>query len=298
MQNYRHHSYICLLLVLLVTTFIGIGCTENNLSNCPKFSHQFIVKAYHADGTEVVENGVIKDLNVYVFDQNETFLALHKVEIGNIIQLDYLAHEKLNIVVLANSESENQKRPKLKVGDKIDDAYISLITQTKSLDEIAVSPDDLFKGRQEIIKNRLSENAPPKISLQRKVASVVITTNGIKEYAITTSDDFHYILRYGKREFNLKGETSEDNVTHKPVSNFNNKLLESSIFNIIPSQDNIEVDIYNGTKLITTISKDDKGNLLKAKEGELLNIYASFIGDVSVSIEVTEWGKKVIWKEF
>ena len=299
MRKNRPHSHIRLLLILMVTSFVSMGCTKEDLSQCPTFSHEFIVRAYDIDGNNISQSDDVKEITVYVFDEQDNFLALHQAEIERNIKLSYPDNGKLYIVVLGNSANDKQKVPILNIGDKLETAHILLImnAQVKLMSQIANSPDDLFKGRKEVVKCK--SNTPQEIAIHRKVGSVVITTKGIKEYANTTSDDFHYVLRSGKSRINFMGQTLGDDVHHKPKSKFNNGLFESSIFNILPPTDsNIMVDIYNGASLVATIEKDANGNPLIVNKGELLNIYANFIGDIDVSIEVTPWGEKTIWKEF
>ena len=299
MQKNRPHSHIRLLLILMVTSFVSMGCTKEDLSQCPTFSHEFIVRAYDIDGNNISQSDDVKEITAYVFDDQDNFLALRQIELEKNIKLNYPNNSTLHIVVLGNSANDKQKTPTLTIGDKLVSACISLTMRTsaKSMQQTANSPDDLFKGRKEIVKS--ISNTLQEIAIRRKVGSVVITTKGLKAYTNTTSDDFHYVLRYGKRQLNFMGHTLGEKALHNPKAKFNNGLFESSIFNILPpTESNIMVDIYNGISLVATIAKDSNGNPLIVETGELLNIYANFTSNINVSIEVTSWGEKKIWKEF
>ena len=292
MQNNKFTHNSQLLLLWIVISFVCVGCTKEDLADCNPFSHTFTIRVNAADALDAV-----KEIKVYVYNEDEAFLALHDAEVGNPIQLNYPQHNKLNVVVLGNAASNKQQLPVVNIGGKLHATALSLITTaTKSTPLQATHPDDLFKGRKELFQN--NADTPQTIDLHRKVASVVITTKGIQAYANTTSEDFHYILRYGKRQLSFKGETTAEDVTHQPTSTFNNGVLESSIFNILPAASPIAIDIYNGAVLVSTIQADSSGKPLMATAGELLNIYATYSGDVSVSVATTPWGEKKVWKEF
>jgi hypothetical protein len=298
MQNNKFTNSSQLLFIWMVMSFVCVGCTKEELAECNPYSHTFTIRVNDADKDSITAAKAVKEITVYVYDEAEQFLALHQAAVDKPIELSYPQHPKLNIVVLGNAASNKQQLPLLNIGDPLHATALSLIT-TKAAPQAASSPDDLFKGRKTLSKS--SAETVHIIDLHRKVGSVVITTKGIQSYVHTTSEAFHYILRYGKRQLNFKGDTTAEDVTHQPTSTFNNGLLESSIFNILPAlNSNIEIDIYNGSLLVSTIKKDKEGTPLTVKAGELLNIYANYSEDVevSVSIETTPWGEKTVWKEF
>ena len=298
MQKNKFTNYIHLLTMLMVMSFVCVGCTKEDLADCKPYTHEFTLYVNPADG----DSTSIKEIQLYVYDANENFLATHQAQLGKNIQLSYPNNNNLNIVALGNAASNTQTAPTPNLGDALSATALSLITHTRAAEQLAISPDDLFKGSQEVVNTAI---APQKIYIKRKVASVVITAKGLRTAANNTANNYHYTLRYGKSELNFKGHTSGSNVMHTPEATFDSGILESSIFNILPATaplNTIEIDIFNGTTLITTITADDSGTPLIANVGELLNVYANFgdgtTGNVSVSIETTPWGEKKVWKEF
>lgn len=298
MQNNKFTNYIHLRTILMVMSFVCVGCTKEDLADCKPYSHELTVLVNTTDG----DSTSIKEIQLYVYDENEKFLATHQAQLGKTMQLSYPNTNKLNIVALGNAASNKQTAPTPNVGDTLSATALSLIMHTRATHQLATTPDDLFKGSKEVTT---SANTHQKLYLTRRVASVVITAKGIKAAANRAENNFYYTLRYGKSELNFKGHTSGSNVMHTPETTFDSGILESSIFNILPAAaplNTIEIDIFNTTTRIATITADDSGKPLIAHMGKLLNVYADFgdgtTGDLSVSIETTPWGEKKIWKEF
>ena len=249
----------------------------------------------------------VKELTLYVFNEDKEFLESHYVEIGSTILLSYPSHKKLHLICWGNSASEQQTLPSIEVCDKLDESLITLITSnTRATPEIVTThPDNLFHSAKEVVINDVKSSVVEMV-LRHKVASVNIAAKGLTTYTSRAGEDYSYVFRSGKKHVTFGGETQGDDVHHFQNAEFKNNTHESGIFNILPSTDennSVEVDIYKGTELISTISTDSNGDEIKAKEGELLNIYADFSGSggneegVSVSIAITPWGEKKIWKD-
>lgn len=69
-------------------------------------------------------------------------------------------------------------------------------------------------------------------------------------------------------------------------------------FNILPTEEELRIDIYHRGVLQTTVISDSNGKPLRVSEGRLLNVLVDFDGAISVEVKVTDWGKQEIWKEF
>lgn len=303
MQNKRYYNYARLLLTLTVMACIGAGCIKEDRSHC--FSTVLEIKAViNVNGEEQeVGKDVVKEVLIYIFDGNDRFLGTQQAEIASTVSLNYPNQKELNLVCWGNSASDKQIMPTLKIGDKLDETLMSVIVDdTKSTKEmVRIHPDDLFHATKELLI--ASNTGSTVVILRPKVANISITARGLNETFTRASDDFSYVLRSGKKQIHFRGQTTGNDVHHTQKAEFKDGLHESDIFNILPSTDannGIEVDIYKKTEVVATISTDDYGNTIHAKEGELLNIYANFDngdGSVSISVAITPWGEKKIWKE-
>ena len=84
-----------------------------------------------------------------------------------------------------------------------------------------------------------------------------------------------------------------------PEASFNDRGdFVSSVFNILPTEEELRIDIYHRGVLQTTVISDSNGKPLRVSEGRLLNVLVDFDGAISVEVKVTDWGKQEIWKEF
>lgn len=285
--------------------FIGMGCTKEDRSECNTPILLKFKAVINVNGQEVeVGKEEVKELALYVFNAQEEFLEAHQVEIGSTITLSYPDHEELHLVCWGNSASEQQTLPAIEVGDRTHESLITLNTdQTRATQEKATThPDDLFHAIKNIVIEEVKSSTVEMV-LYHKIASVNITAEGLETVATRADDDYSYVLRSGKKHISFQGNTDGTDVHHYQVAKLINGIHESGIFNILPSKDddnNIEVDIYKGTDIIATVALDSEGNIIEAKEGELLNIHAEFGGDgsIDVSVAITPWGEKKIWKDF
>jgi len=308
MQNNRYYRCIRLLLILMVMALVEMGCIKEYESDCNTSILLKFKAIINVNGEEVeVGKEEVKELVLYVFNANDEFLESHLVEIESTIALSYPNHKELHLVCWGNSASDQQIMPELKVGDKLDESLIAVITNNTKVTQAIVEthPDNLFHSHKEIIIEDI-KGSTVEMVLYHKVASVNITAKGLATHFTKVDEDYSYIFRSGKKHVSFNGDTKGDDVHHSQIAELKNGVHESGIFNILPSTDennSVEVDIYKGSELISTISKDGNGQPFKAEEGRLLNIHADFSGGggadgtISVSIAITYWGEKKIWKE-
>ena len=295
MQHNKYRTSLGLLLTVLVTAFVITGCTKEDLSGCDLPEYSLQVKGYDADGKEV-DAETIKDITLYVFDKDKAFLGLREVALTESVILDYPGHEALTVVAWGNGKQGHQTMPTLKKGDPLETAFVSLIKTRTSLLPEAVSPDDLFYGTINIQANASSETSLP---MRRKTSSVVITARYLREYVGDTEGEYYYSLRKSSDKLDFYGKANGMDVSYRPAASFTpTGDFVSLIFNILPTDTDVKIDIFHRDVLQTTIISDNQGKPLRAVEGQLLNVLIDFRGSVSVKVEVTPWGEKAIWKEF
>ena len=184
-------------------------------------------------------------------------------------------------------------------------AFVSLIQpQTRITYPVAGSPDDLFYGTIDIQTSADGLSATDALSarelpLRRKVSGVAVTARHLKEYVGSSDGDFHYILRKTGNLLDFYGLPNGTDVSYRPEASFNDRGdFVSSTFNILPTDEELRIDIYHRGVLRTTIISDSNGKPLRVTEGRLLNVLVDFDGAISVEVKVTDWGKEEIWKEF
>lgn len=290
MYKNKYFSYLQVAAVVLLTS-LSVGCCKEEDRF---FATTLQVKAFDADKNELGSQ-VVKDVTLYVFDKEKTFLGTRELKLSESFTLDFPEHDTLKLVVWGNTGQGNQTITPLKAGDRLDDAFVSLI-HTKATLPVAGSPDDLFYVSGDLVTGKNTESV---LSLRRKTASVAITARCLREYVGSSEGEFRYVLRKTRDKLNFYGKPTGEDVSYGPASTFNDKGdFVSSVFNILPTDEDLKIDIYHRDVLKATVIADSEGKPLRAVEGRLLNVLVDFQGEISVEVKVTDWGQQEIWKQF
>ena len=301
MQKNKFRNCLQILPVLFFMAFVSASCIKDDLSGCPSPHVSGVtlqVKAFDADGNPL-DGGTIKDITLYVFNADKTLLDILHVSLSELVTLDYPGHDNLKLVAWGNGRQGGQTLPALRQGDHLETAFVSLIQpQTRITYPVAGSPDDLFYGTIDIQTSADALSAR-ELPLRRKVSGVAVTARRLKEYVGSSDGDFHYILRKTGNLLDFYGLPNGTDVSYRPEASFNDRGdFVSSTFNILPTEEELRIDIYHRGVLRTTIISDSNGKPLRVAEGRLLNVLVDFDGAINVEIKVTDWGKEEIWKEF
>ena len=93
----------------------------------------------------------------------------------------------------------------------------------------------------------------------------------------SSDGDFHYILRKTGSMLDFYGLPNGTDVSYRPEASFNDQgHFVSSAFNILPTEEELRIDIYHRGVLRTTIISDSNGKPLRVAEGRLLNVLVDF----------------------
>ncbi len=294
MQNNKFRNCLQIVPLLLFMAFVSVSCIKDDLSECrpPVFSLK--VKAFDADNKPLGGESV-KEVTLYVFDGEKLFLDSHDIRVDETVTLNYPDHKSLTLVAWGNGKQGHQTMPDLQKGDHLETAFVSLI-QTRTSLPVAESPDDLLHG---ILDINTDAESTAELPIRRRTAAVAITVRHLKEFVGSSEGEFRYVVRKTTDKLGFYGKPNGSSVSYSPPAEFNDKgEFVSSIFNILPAEEELRIDIYHQGVLKTTVISDNKGNPLRAEVGRLLNVLIDFRGEVSVDITVSEWGKREIWKEF
>lgn len=285
-----------MLFLSLATAFVTISCTKEDLSECIS-NYTLTINAFDAEGRELTTE-TVKDITLYVFDQNKLFLGVHTdITLGQDVELNYPKQDALMVVAWGNAAQGHQTLPTLIVGDKMETAFVSLLKTRAEMGTVQ-SPDDLFYGMVTLIKeNRETDN---KLPMFRKTSGVSITARRLKQYANVSDDNFSYVLRQTGDKISFEGREAGEYSNYIPTASFieNKDEFVAPIFNILTTKSNIEVDIFYNDILVATLLKSPDGKPLKVEPGQILNLLIDFTSQISVSVSVTPWGVQQIWKEF
>lgn len=282
------------MMLLLATVSATTGCTKEDTSRCDR-SCRLIVKAYDALGKDVTDE-CVKDVSIYIFDAKGAFLKMYsELEIGDKVFVNRPDQDHLQVIGWANCNGYGAQLPVLEAGDSIGDAFVELFRSSTD-NALALSPSDLFYGSIDISSEGTAKVL--ELMIKRKTASVSITTHNLQNFANIYEEDFEYVVRETGDKLDFLGNEAGEYVKYMPESSFIGDDFVTPIFNILPTSSHLEIDIYHENQWIVTIIKDHNGKPLKVEDGKLLNILIELDTYISVSISITPWGVKEIWKDF
>lgn len=173
---------------------------------------------------------------------------------------------------------------------------------TKAEQSIFTSPTDLFYGELEI-ENNTTSNHPAEqfIDVSRMTASMNITLRGLQRLTGTDDRDYSLVIRETSSRMDFSGNYGGSPASYSPAMTLAaNKDFEVSMFRLFPTTNGggLTIDIYHNRSLLKSITTDGSGNPIIPVVGKTTNLLLNFEGSVSVEIEITAWGKTVIWKDW
>lgn len=294
----KHTNYL-FYLVLTLFSVLGAGCEKDD-DDCLMHHHYLVVRSFDADANDITGTGAVKEVSLYVFDKNGTYLETISAGENQRISLNYEESSPITVVAWGNSGRGRQKMPELVPGkSRLEEAFLTLLS---GAGVYALSPDDLFFGRATLdlggatYRNGMEHRLP----IKRHAASMSIRVTGLREFVGTSDTDFYFVVRGTQQRLDFTGNLSGDAAAYKPgvLMNENGQFV-SGIFNTFPSAGTgISIEIYKGGTKVYTVSTDEAGRPLVLSPGRLLNVLIELAGGQKVSISVSEWGKVDISQDF
>lgn len=305
-NNYLKTGRLLLLagMFSVVSVIMG-GCTKQSYAGCPE-EVELRIRVVDTEGEDITNEGCVRGVMLYVFDEDKRFLKLLNVEVDKPLRLYFPDQETLHVISWGNLTGERAHLPALTTGASIHEAMIRLLnaprTEGKAVGTrpIAISPDDLFYAYNEIPLIDKSQTTFT-VRLSRSVSAIAVTMRNLQSYANRYDDNYSLVVRETHNTIDFFTRLSGDKVGYVPASSFNEKKeLIAHPINLLPSlaEDAIEIDVYHDRQLITTVKKDSQGRFLKTEKGKLLNVLVDFRLNVEVEVSVTPWGVVQVWKEY
>jgi hypothetical protein len=294
----RRIIYIPLrLLCLSALAAAFAGCLKENLDDC----HYMTIQAYERGSDVELSMDNVKDLTLFVFDGD--FRFMYKIETGVREKVTILRPKKKDLYIVAwgNLRQGAQTFTDPKPGDLLADCFVELKSRVRASEtRYAGSPDDLFRGEISIASDDRRSNKI--LPLYREVGSMTITLRNMKAFTGYNDDDFSLAVRETFSMMDFSGRMMGDMIAYRPAGSFvNNGGREEYYvppFNMFSNETGVHIDIFHSGDLVATISTDRKGNPVIVEKDKLTNVLIDLKTSVNVSIEITEWGRNYVWKEF
>ncbi len=286
------------LVPLLWFSLAATGCIKEDRSGC-QTAHIFIVRAYDRTGTELSRNEV-GDVALFVFDSSLRFVERIDTHVGERITIPAGGRSGIHIVGWGNLGGGSQNCPMFSPGDLKEGCCIDLMPNMHAADEV-FSPDDLFRGEITIDEN--DPDAQRELPIYREVGSMSITVRNLKTPGRTLPDtDYSIMVRETYSGIDFHGNPTGEKVCYCTSGTFisegGREVYYAAPFNMIPEPAGITVEIYRGSQLVVSVSRDKEDKPIAVEKDRLTNVLIELKGLVEVSVSVTEWGNRQVWKEF
>lgn len=288
-----------ILCLLALTTWFA-SCIKEDLDDCDD-RYSLTVRAYAYETGEELGSEEVTDLSLYVFDNNLRFLYKIETTIGQKVPVTGPKDENLHIVAWGNLEQGNQSCIDPQPGDRMDDCFVELQTQNETRAEgYTLSPGDLFRGGIVLTANdRTGDRVLP---IYRTVGSLTVTIRNLQGSTGQTDGDFHIVVRGIYSRIDFDGRATGEETSYLPEGAFasGNRNDEYTVpaFKLLPEESGVEIEIYHGENLVTTVSLDGNGVPIVIEKNRLTNVLINLSTSLGVSVAITDWGSYYYWKEF
>lgn len=275
------------------------GCIAENTDDCFK-GVSLKVKLPAGISPETM-----KDMNIYIFDDNDLLLDIVPANSSEPVMLDYPNIPSLHCVAWCNTQDGTMLVTPLKKGNPLSAGYISLKPSIPASQSIFDSPADLFYGELTIentlMPTRRVVNEEQEMSVSRMVASMNIIIRGLELLSGANDGDYSLIVHETTSRVDFEGRYGGIPASYKLSSRFEaGKDYTVPLFNLFPTMEGagVTIDIYRNGRLLKSVNTDSGSRPIVPVLGKTLNVLLSFKLDVSVEVEITGWGEKYVWKEY
>ena len=241
----------------------------------------------------------MESTDLYIFDENLNYLEKRSLDKNfirsrNEIVLDgYTADRSLRIVAWGNVNALGEKQS-VSEAQTIEDLKVML----KSQDGLAVTPDSLYYGSEQVLTKAGGVAKETEIVIRPKVGTVTIETRGLQEQlgrmGLRSSVDCDFYLNNTLSGFDYRGTQIGDSVYYNPEGAWNESGVEwitPTMQTACPGQDMAVSISANGVSL-GSAKVDENGDPIYTSAGENTHLILEWGegGTLSVRATVRPWG--------
>lgn len=266
----KHISFIKrnLILAFGAFVFLGTGCIKEGLDPC----YKLYLRAENVRGDDITVLGQVRDVSLYVFDENGNYLETRGLDKNfittrqEIVLTNYPADKKLHLVAwgnLGNKTNQQITEPKT-----LNDLKLML----KSNDGIAQSPDSLYYGSKVVFATGGGVSQNDTLVVRIKTGTITIKTEGVQN--ITKSpDELGFAMDNTLDTYDAAGEQTGSKVSYQPGSMYDASISEWRTTGEVSAETVGKAggmqNVFPGDDLTFTLSRN--GSDLK-KVNKLLNV--------------------------
>lgn len=246
------------------------------------------------DSTSPVDPDVIREIEVFVFDDQERLIGRASTQLDGTVTLDYPQTPILHCIAWGNSKDSSLELSPLKPGDSLEKGYLALkpLSSTRTEGTFSSPPPDLFRGAILIDNNTTaSDQLITDMVILPTTASIHITISGLQETIGTETGKYAIVVSEPPARIDFAGKYS-DKAVHHLTGSFNTKK-EYIIppFHLFPTAagEGIKIDILHDGKLLNSITQTSDGSLILPKAGKELSLLIEFDSSGGVEVRPPGW---------
>lgn len=227
------------------------------------------------------QTDAIREIEVFVFDDQERFIGRTSTQVDGAITLDYPQTSALHCIAWGNSKDSSLEFSPLKPGDSLEKGYLTLkpLSPARAEETFSNTPPDLFWGAIQIDNTSTTDTGKPlQMVMQPTTASIHITIDGLAE--ATGTEDGDYAVVVSEPAGSIDFSDNYDGKTRHCLTGSFDAAKEYIIpaFRLFPAagSEGIEFDVIHNGKLLKSITQTSDGKPIIPVPGKELTLQIKF----------------------
>jgi len=302
-QRIFRKSRILLIIAGFTCLTFFSGCIFEDLDGCAEYNLDIVVKDVYGS---VLSLKTLDSLTIYLFNQ-EGYIRMIKAAVkGQDIRIGYERDDQLTLIAWGNLKNDSLVAPALTKGMSLEDGIVRL-RETGSCNLL---PTDLFYSLQTYSESDTSSSVSSGVTMRsnnvgsdtlllimnRTIAHVKLTAKNMSECFGTDTAGYHFVVQGLHDALSFYGEPLGDTARYIPASYWiADDVLYAPVFRILPVlEDSVDdfqsLSLYRGNTKLFTTHTDSKGQLLRVKAGEQMNVTIDFhYAQAYITVTISPW---------
>lgn len=244
------------------------------------------------------QTDAIREIEVFVFDDQERLLGRTSTQVEGTIVLDYPQTSVLHCIAWGNSKDSGLEFSPLKLGDSLEEGYLILktLSPVRAGETFSNMPPDLFWGAIQIDNTSMPDDRQPlQMVMLPTTASIHITIDGLPDATGTESGDYSVVVGEPAGRIDFSGSYG-GKTRHRLTGTFdtgNDYIIP--VFRLFPAVggEGIGIEVFHGGELLKSITQTSSGKPIIPVPGKELTLLIKFDTppsfDGNLEIKPPEW---------
>lgn len=282
--QWLQHLLPLLCVMLLLTT---AGCRKEDMSGGRQLKFSF-------DSTSQPDPDAIREIEVFVFDNQLRLISRATAGIDGTLSLDNLQSPTLHCIAWGNCNDDSLEFSTLQPGDPLGKAYLALtpLSPARAGTQYLNTPPNLFWGAIRTDNNTTAGNGQTiPLMMQPVTASIYITISGLPEITGTTAGNYTLEVSRSASRIDFEGKPGGTAV-HCLTGTFNaQKEYIVPPFRLFPpvAGKGIKIAVFHNGKLLKNITQTSDRRPILPEAGKALKLLIVFSDDGDVEVRQPGW---------